>query len=96
MLLGVRTRHDRASPTRVRRRAWVQRWIDAALTAPRDNGRMTGRRARPVGGGLVGLANVDAVNRGVEACEPAFGLVADGLLVLQVLIGAVVHGEDDQ
>jgi hypothetical protein len=50
----------------------------AALTAPRDNARMTGRRARPVGERLVGLANVHAVNRGVEACEPAFGLVADG------------------
>ncbi len=48
---------------------------------------MTGGWARPVGGRLVGLANAHAVNRGVEACEPAFGLVADGLLVVQVLVG---------
>ena len=36
----------------------------AGLTALGDNARMTGRRARPVGGRLVGLANAHAVNRG--------------------------------
>src|ERR1700687_2917337 len=45
---------------------------------------------------LVGFANVDAVNRGVGAREPAFGLGADVLLVLQALVRAGVHGEDDQ
>ena len=68
----------------------------ALMVRPAVKQNMTGRRERPAWRRLVGLANVDAVNRGVEAREPAFGLVADGLLVLQMLIGARVHGEDDQ
>ena len=45
---------------------------------------------------LVGFANVDAVNRGIEAREPVFGPGADVVLVLQALVGAGVYGEDDQ
>ena len=53
-----------------------------------------GARSAP-SAGLVGFANVDAVNRGVETGEPAVGLVADGLLVLQVFMRSRVDGEDD-
>ena len=45
---------------------------------------------------LLSLADVDAVNLGVETREPAVGLVEDGLLVLQVFVGSRVYGEDDQ
>ena len=44
---------------------------------------------------LVSLANVDVVNRCVDAGEPVLG-VADGLLIAQVLLTGGVHGEDDE
>ncbi len=68
------------------------------LTEPiaRGSARYDGAPSAPRRRQLVGLANVHAMNRGVETREPAFGFVADRLLVLQVLIRGRVHGEDDQ
>lgn len=44
----------------------------------------------------VRLPDVDAVDRGADAFEPALGLVADALLVVQVPLAAGMHGEDHE
>ena len=62
----------------------------AAVT--RHDGARDAPRPRP----LIGFPDVHAVHRRVEARKPAFGLAADRLLVLQVLVRGRVHREDDQ
>ena len=69
-----------------------QQWLRRTGKSSKHDGAPEAPRLRQ----LVGLANVDAVNGSVEAREPAFGLGADVLLVLQTLMRAGVDSEDDQ
>ena len=66
----------------------------------RCTGRSASKDRRSVvegsGGYLAGLAHVDAVDRRVEAREPALRLFANHLLVVQVRMRARIHREDDQ
>ena len=80
-------------PCKVRRQARFIQGVPLNTTACRTPlvARNAGAPWAPRRRQLVGFADVHAVNRGVEAREPAFGLVAYGLLVLQVRIGAGVH-----